>query len=152
MVTKDFTISKLVKTSPAEAFTAIAARIPDWWSRQFEGTAVETGQIFTVSFDSRNDTFKKIRTGKLVQNKLVEWECIDAFINKDFLSNKKEWIGTKMIWNLEDATEGTKISFTHEGLTPDFECYEICNKGWNQFFTSLVKLLETGAGEPYRAS
>lgn len=149
MITTDFTITETVKASPEEAFKAITQQIPDWWSRQFKGASGETGQTFTVSFDAHGNTFKKMKIGKLIPNKLVEWECIDAFINMEFLGNKKEWIGTKIIWELEGTATGTQIKLTHEGLTTEFECYELCDKGWQQFFGSLVKMLNTGVGVPF---
>lgn len=148
MTTTDFSISEIVNSSPDKAFKAITESIPDWWSRHFSGAAVESGQEFTIAFDAHQHTFKTFRIGRLVPGSLVEWDCIDAFLNIDSLSKKTEWIGTRMIWTIEASGNGTQVSITHEGLTPEMECYEICEAGWRQFFGSLVKLLNTGKGEP----
>lgn len=148
MITTDYSLNETVKSSPDEAYKAITERIADWWTRHFEGAAVESGQLFTVAFDEQKSIFKKMRIGQTIPGKLVEWECIDAFLNIDALSNKTEWIGTKMIWTIEPSGTGAKLTITHEGFSPEMECFEICDAGWRQFFGSLVKLLNTGKGDP----
>ncbi|MBO9634008.1 MAG: SRPBCC domain-containing protein [Chitinophagaceae bacterium] len=149
MTTTDFSISETVKSSPDEAFKAITERIPDWWSKHFEGAAVESGQIFKIGFDANMSTFKKMRIGAIEAGRSVEWECIDSYLNVDFLNNRSEWIGTKMIWTVEPSGTGSRISITHEGLNAELECYEVCEAGWQQFFGSLVNLLNTGKGHPF---
>lgn len=149
MISTDYSISETVKSSPEEAYKAITERINDWWSNHFEGTAVKSGQIFKVGFDANMSTFKKMRIGATEVGRMVEWECIDSYLNLDSLNNKSEWIGTKMTWTIEPSDSGTKITITHEGLTPELECYEVCDAGWRQFFGSLVNLLNTGTGQPF---
>lgn len=149
MTTTDYSISKTVKNNPEEAFSAITDRIPDWWSREFEGAGNQVGGSFTVRFGSHDQSYKTMKIVKLEAGKEVVWECTDAFINLPDLSNKKEWIGTKIVWSIYKTDEGSMITLTHEGLTTSFECYEICEAGWNSFFSSLVKLLVTGTGTPY---
>ncbi len=42
-----------------------------------------------------------------------------------------------------------QLSFVHKGLTPDLNCYEICDAGWTHFIiNSLKQYLETGTGNP----
>lgn len=149
MTTTDYSIEATVKNSPEEAFSAIANRIPDWWSREFEGAGNKEGGSFTVRFGTHDQSFKTMRIAKLDPGREVIWECTDALINLAELANKKEWIGTRMLWTIGRTGEGTRITLTHEGLTPASECYEVCNAGWNSFFSSLVKLLVTGSGNPY---
>lgn len=149
MTTTDYSINATVKNSPGEAFNAITDRIPDWWSREFEGAGNKEGESFTVRFGTHDQSYKTMKIVKLDADKQVIWECTDAFINLPELQNKKEWIGTKMVWTTEATDSGTIITMTHEGLTPEVECYEVCNAGWNSFFASLVKLLVTGSGNPY---
>ncbi len=48
------------------------------------------------------------------------------------------------------SPSSTLLHFEHEGLTPQLECYQICEDGWGHFLkTSLNKLVETGKGEPF---
>lgn len=66
-----------------------------------------------------------------------------------FTKDKSEWTNTKLIFDLHQDEINTKIVFTHEGLTPDYECYDICVEAWTNYIqNSLHKLLTTGEGEP----
>jgi hypothetical protein len=41
------------------------------------------------------------------------------------------------------------VRFTHRGLVPAFECFELCSDGWSFYIKdSLRKLITTGKGEP----
>jgi len=68
------------------------------------------------------------------------------------LNRKDEWAKTRVRFKLESPSPfSTVLHFEHEGLTPQLECYRICENGWGHFLkTSLKKLVETGSGEPFR--
>ncbi|MGI8951554.1 MAG: hypothetical protein ACR2FN_08215 [Chitinophagaceae bacterium] len=39
--------------------------------------------------------------------------------------------------------------FTHAGLTPQYECYDICRDSWSNYIqNSLRSLITTGKGQP----
>ena len=40
------------------------------------------------------------------------------------------------------------LIFTHEGLTPQVVCYDLCNAGWNYYLGSLQRYLEEGTWTP----
>ena len=43
------------------------------------------------------------------------------------------------------AINKTQLVFTHEGLTPEIECYESCAPSWSQYLhTKLLPLINTG--------
>ena len=65
------------------------------------------------------------------------------------LKNKAEWVDTKLIWTLSAADQNTTLTFLHEGLNQSFECYNVCEAGWDQFLASLEAYLTTGKGRPY---
>ena len=47
--------------------------------------------------------------------------------------------------------KSTQISFTHVGLVPEVECYDMCVKGWDQYVKgSLFKLITEGTGQPQK--
>ena len=41
------------------------------------------------------------------------------------------------------------VTMLHEGLTPELECFEACEQGWNQYIgQSLKQYVTVGAGMP----
>jgi hypothetical protein len=43
----------------------------------------------------------------------------------------------------------TQIRFTHVGLVPDYECYDLCRDAWGTYIRdSLRSLIQTGKGRP----
>lgn len=43
----------------------------------------------------------------------------------------------------------TEVRFTHEGLVPEVECYDVCWVAWGGYVTgSLHDLITTGKGQP----
>jgi hypothetical protein len=63
-------------------------------------------------------------------------------------SDKKEWAGTRLIFDLAEDNGETTLIFTHEGLTPNVECYKDCEPGWTHWIrTSLFSYFTTGKGK-----
>lgn len=129
-----------------EVYKAITIGIPDWWTNDFSGLASAIGDTFIVSF---NKTTKTFEIADSVVNDHIIWLCTKAYIDMKTLSKKDEWEGTKLFWSLTPTNSGTKISFIHEGLTPAFECYNVCEDGWNYFLKSLEAYLNTEKGTPH---
>ncbi len=44
-----------------------------------------------------------------------------------------------------------RAGFRHVGLRPSFDCYEMCEDGWEHFLTSLVGYVDRGEGTPFGA-
>jgi len=41
------------------------------------------------------------------------------------------------------------LTFTHVGLVPEYECFEVCSDGWGTYVgQSLRALITTGKGMP----
>ena len=96
--------------------------------------------------------YKDIHLCKL---KLIEMEpdrklvylVIDNEFN--FVKDKTEWVNTQLVFDIIPEGEGAKITFTHQGLVPDYECYQVCNDAWTGYITkSLRDFIETGKGAP----
>jgi hypothetical protein len=63
-------------------------------------------------------------------------------------ADKKEWALTRLIFDLKENSGVTTLTFTHEGLTPQIECYKDCKPGWTHWITtSLFAYLTTGKGD-----
>jgi hypothetical protein len=143
MEKKDYHSSITANISPAKAFECIS-HVEAWWTNSFEGKSQRAGDVFTVRF---GETFVTFKVTDAVAGKKVSWEVIDC--NLHWLSDKEEWKGTVVSWEVSAQRDVTKIDFTHLGLVPEVECYENCEKGWNFFIKeSLFKFITEGKGLP----
>lgn len=52
-----------------------------------------------------------------------------------------QWTETKI--NFDISTEGnqTKVTFTHNGLTPQIEFYEGCSNAWSKYLEKFKKII-----------
>jgi uncharacterized protein YndB with AHSA1/START domain len=139
---KSITVNKPV----SEVYAAITEHIPDWWSNDLTGAAARAGDSFIISFGK---TRKTMDIAAAIPNKQVVWKCVEAYIDMPSLKNKAEWVDTRMIWTLGAADQSTTLTFLHEGLNQSFECYTVCEAGWDTFLASLQAYLTTGKGSPF---
>lgn len=143
MKKQDYTTSIAVNATAQEAFNAILD-VTRWWSEDMEGTTNKRNDVFTVYF---GEVYVTCKVGQLAAGKKISWKCTDC--NKPFLENVKEWKGTVMEWDISEMGKKTEIIFTHIGLTPEIECYEVCADAWGGYIkNSLAKLITTGKGKP----
>jgi hypothetical protein len=142
----DYQKSITVNKPESEVYAAITEHIADWWSNDLTGTATGAGDSFNIAFDKTRKTFD---IAEATPNKQVVWKCVKAYIDMASLGNKAEWLGTKLIWTLSAADRGTTLTFLHEGLNQSFECYTVCESGWDYFLASLQAYLTTGKGTPF---
>lgn len=140
---KSITVNK----SADEVYAAITEHIADWWSDDLNGATAHTGDQYDIAFGKTQKTFSIIEA---VPNERVLWQCNKAYIDMASLTNKAEWVGTKMIWTISANGQDTTLNFLHEGLNQSFECYNVCEAGWDFFIGSLHAFLTTGSGTPYR--
>jgi hypothetical protein len=143
METTDFTISLLVEQTPEQALNA-TNNVPDWWTKDFEGRTEKVNDIFTVRF---GEVFITSKVVELIPGKKAVWLVTDC--NKPWLKNKKEWVDTKMSWEISEKDNKTELRFTHLGLVPEIECFGVCSKAWTGYLRkSLWSLITTGIGQP----
>lgn len=133
-----------VNAAAKEAFEAIN-NICGWWSTDFEGSANKQDDVFTVRF---GDTFITMRIVEMTPNSKVVWEVIDSW--KHWMKNNHtEWIGTKVSFDISEKEKKTEVHFTHIGLVPVLDCYDVCSDAWSGYITgSLQNLINTGKGQP----
>ena len=144
MSTQDFTTTLLVDQSPMEAFDAIN-NVRGWWSEEIEGGTQKLNDEFTYHYQDVHRC--KMRLIEVVPDKKVVWLVLDNYFN--FTKDKSEWKGTKVIFEISKQGGQTQIQFTHQGLVPEYECYDICFNAWTQYIQqSLRSLITTGKGQP----
>lgn len=132
-----FTTSK-----PSEEVFNILIDPKKWWigshNEIITGNSEEINDEFT--FNAGNGAHNSVqKLVELIPYKKIIWEVIDS--NLTFLKMPNEWTGTKI--NFDVSTDGnqTKVTFTHNGLTPQFECYEGCSNAWSQYLENLENYL-----------
>lgn len=144
MKDRDFTKTILVDQSPAEAFDAIN-RPRDWWGKEIEGDTDRVGAEWTYRYKDMH--YSRHRTAELVPGRKVIWDVVDARMT--FLKDQAEWNGTKIIFDISPKNGRTEIRFTHAGLVPEVECFDVCTDAWSGLIgESLRQLIATGQGLP----
>jgi hypothetical protein len=130
-----------IKSSKPIIFRSLSHELADWWGNMDNPINI-VGDIFKVSWGEPWYQFKVI-TYKPYEE--LSWECIDSNqIIGDLEGVEKEWVGTKLHWKIKQIdTETNELTFVHEGLIPDFICYDVCSNAWSDFIgTSLKEYLE----------
>ncbi|MCC8424573.1 SRPBCC domain-containing protein [Mucilaginibacter sp. UR6-11] len=142
MKKNDFNSSISAKISADEAIKKIS-KVPEWWGITFSGSAEKQKDHFIVKMGG--DSFFNFTVAELVPGKRVVWLVTDC--NMPWYSDKKEWADTKLIFDVIENNGITDLAFTHEGLTPDVECYKDCAPGWTHWIkTSLFSYFTTDKG------
>jgi hypothetical protein len=144
MNTQDFSVSFLVDQTPEEVFKAII-NVRGWWIDEIDGNSEELDDEFEVHFWDIHHSRQKLV--ELVPGKKVVWLVTKSQLN--FLKDKSEWTGTKIIFDIAKKDGKTQMTFTHHGLVPAIECYRDCSPAWTGYISkSLFNLITTGKGEP----
>jgi Activator of Hsp90 ATPase homolog 1-like protein len=145
MATKDFTLTLTTERTPQEVFTAIT-NVRGWWSgyyaEEFMGSTDKLGDEF--SFRAGNGVhYTKQKLVEVIPNKKIVWLITESELS--FVEKKHEWTGTKVIFDISKKGDKTELVFTHEGLNPEFQCYEACAPSWTQYLQNkLLPLINTG--------
>jgi hypothetical protein len=144
MTNQNYTASISVDQSPKEAFEAIR-NVNGWWSEEIEGSTAKVDDEFNYHYqDLHKCTMKLV---ELVPNKRVAWLVTANYFS--FTEDKTEWKGTKVVFDIAKKGGKTEIHFTHEGLVPAYECYNVCSDAWGRYIHgSLKSLIATGKGSP----
>lgn len=144
MSNQDFTTTIIVDQSPDEVFNAVN-NVRGWWSEEIEGSTEKLNDVFLYHY--KDVHIAKMKLIEVVPAKKVIWLVLDNYFN--FIEDKTEWVGTKVIFDISVIHEKTQLHFTHQGLVPAYECYKICFDAWSNYIkNSLRNLIETGKGQP----
>jgi uncharacterized protein YndB with AHSA1/START domain len=141
---QNFSTSFLVDQTPDDVFKAIT-NVRGWWSEEVKGGTTKLNDEFMYHF--KDVHYCKIKLVEVVPGKKVVWQVLDNRFS--FTKDKTEWTGTKMSFEITQKGAQTELRFTHIGLVPEYECYNICTEGWGNYIdNSLKDLIVTGKGHP----
>ena len=141
---RDFTVSITVDQTPEEAFEAIVD-VRGWWSGEIDGPTDQLGGEFSYRYQDLH--YSKQKVTELVPGKKVVWLIVDSHLG--FVEDKREWNGTRVVFDITRKGGKTEVRFTHAGLVPAHECYSDCSDAWSSYIRgSLKSLIATGRGKP----
>jgi hypothetical protein len=143
-MTANFTTTITVDAMPREVFDAIND-VAGWWGR-ITGSTTAVGDEFVYLVPGLH--YSGFRVTEIEPTRRIAWLVTGSYL--DFVADKQEWTGTTVRFDIDQTDEGTRITFTHEGLEPEDECYDLCSNAWSMFVNgSLKTFIETGEGAPY---
>lgn len=143
----DFTTTFVVNQAPASVFAAIT-NVRGWWSEDIDGRTDELGEF---TYRHRDLHRCRIQVADLRPGTAVVWRVLENYFQ--FTRNPAEWTGTEIRFDIGSTDGGTEVRFTHVGLVPQEECFDICSNAWSTYIDgSLRALIETGRGRPNQKS
>ncbi len=135
--------SSISATISADEAIKMISNVPGWWGITFSGNSEQQNDKFIVKMGG--DSYFNFTVAELIPGKRVVWLVTDC--NMPWYEDKKEWANNTLIFDVTENNGVTELNFTHEGLTPDVECYKDCAPGWTHWIkTSLLSYLTTGEG------
>ncbi|MFY0253531.1 SRPBCC domain-containing protein [Chitinophaga sp. 30R24] len=126
-----------------EAIFSLLLDVEQWWSGLYGETIKgESRQLNDeFSFEAGGGMhYSKQKLIELIPTKRIVWLVTDSKLT--FLSDPGEWTNTKISFDISREQDKTLITFTHEGLTPQIECYNQCSAGWTGYLDNLTKKLK----------
>ncbi|MCC3765096.1 SRPBCC domain-containing protein [Glycomyces sp. TRM65418] len=124
--------------APEQAYDALTTLdgLAGWWTENTTGST-DVGGVISFKFERGEFDMKVV---ELEPGERVLWEVVGG---------EKEWIGTKVHWDLRREDDFTVLLFKHEGWREPIEFMHHCSTKWASFLLSLKQLLETGKGAPW---
>lgn len=144
MDTRDFSTRFTVDQAPDAVFAAIC-NVRGWWSADITGNADRVGDRFVHHVRDLHRC--EIAIKQMVPGSKIVWTVLDNHFS--FTNDATEWTGTDIVFEITKAGGQTELRFTHFGLIPAYECYDVCSDGWSTYIASLRDLVATGNGRPY---
>jgi len=120
MKNQNYTTTISVDKTPKEVFATIN-HVRGWWSEEIEGRTDKLGAEFNYHFEDVHRC--KFKITEFEPGKKVVWHVLDNYFN--FTEDKSEWKNTDVVFEIAKKGDKTEVRFTHVGLVPAYECYNI---------------------------
>ena len=132
-----------IQSSLDQVYRALSTRegVSGWWTNNTQGESKVGGALkFRFSDPSGVEIGGfDMKVLDLQPAKRVLWQVVDG---------PKEWIGTKISWELKQEGDYVIVLFKHLGWKEPVELMHHCSTKWAIFMMSLKSLVETGKGSP----
>lgn len=124
-----------IKSSLDDVYKALSTRegLADWWTHDTQGES-DVGEVLQFRFVNGSVDMKVL---ELQPANHVLWQVVDG---------PKEWIDTKVSFELKRDGDWTIVLFEHQGWKEPVEFMHHCSTKWGVFLMSLKSLVETGKG------
>ncbi len=132
-----------IKAEIQKIYEALATiqGISNWWTKDTSGKS-EIGKAVVTRFH----TLEGNEIGSM-QFEIMDLEP-DKKIHWKFLEGPQEWIGTEVIFDLQQDEDYTIVLFSHINWSEEVEFKAHCSMKWAVFMLSLKQLIENGEGKP----
>ena len=110
----NYTVAIEVAKSPHDVFDHVID-LSKWWPEEFEGKSIKLNTEFI--FRSGDSHYSKNKVVEFVPNKKLVWLTTESIRKTD----KFDWTGTKMIFELTPKGGSTLLQFTYDGVVPENE-------------------------------
>jgi uncharacterized protein YndB with AHSA1/START domain len=141
-VTTDYTKQIQFSAPPEKVFDALTtvAGLASWWV-PVTGSGTAGGEL-RFAFGAGQTLVAHVQEAS--RPSTVVWHVESCNVAPD-------WVGTSPTFTVSRSAEGgSELTFRHEGLGPQLECYDQCRAGWDHFLPRLQAYVESGAGAPIR--
>jgi hypothetical protein len=132
-----------LEQTPEQVFDVICD-VRSWWQGEIVGTTDTVGEEFGYTVPGVH--FSRQRVTELEAGRRVAWLVVDSRL--DYLKDKQEWNGTTISFDLAPHDAGTEVTFTHEGLVPEIECYDECSGAWSSWVLLDLQRRSSAAAAP----
>ena len=126
-----------------DAVFSLLLDIEKWWSglyaEQTTGKSEHLNDEFTFSAGGGMH-YSKQKLIELIPDKRIIWLVTESKLT--FLQDTNEWANTKIGFDITSDGATTTVTFTHEGLVPQIECYEGCSGAWTKYLDKLKEKLQ----------
>ena len=128
-----------IKSSASDVYRALTTRqgLAEWWTTDTRGS-FDVGGVIGFHFGTRG--FFDMKVLELDPGRRIAWQVVDG---------PKDWIGSKVNFDLKQEGEQTTVLFKHEGWKEQSEFMHHCSTKWATFLMSMKALVETGKGAPF---
>jgi uncharacterized protein YndB with AHSA1/START domain len=131
---QDFESTRRFTAPPGTVLAAL--RSPDgissWWCPA-TGSAEVGG---TLRMASRSGSTMLEADVTKADERQVTWSVRTAPLTP-------EWVGTTIDFAVEEADGGATLHFRHRGLTPQCDCFDMCDAGWTNALDRLERYVAT---------
>jgi hypothetical protein len=137
----DYSSQRTIQASADTIFQMLTTLegINAWWENSVTGAPVRDGDIELKFQDASQYSIMHVD--------LAEKPAIVHWTVKRDTGYCGEWLGTKILFEIEEIENKCILHFCHIGLHPGLISYNDCVASWDRFLTNIVSACEKANSE-----